>query len=72
MSAYIAKGNPSGLTDEEAKDFHKIFNTSAIVFVGVAVVAHILVWSWRPWFPPVGGYTTSALDTVQQIIGSLV
>ena len=65
------KVNASGLTDDEAQEFHKIFVKSFIVFLGIAVVAHILVWSWRPWLPPITGYTTSALDTVQAFVGML-
>jgi light-harvesting complex 1 beta chain len=37
------------LTPEEAKEFHKLFMSSFIGFTGVAVVAHWLVWMWRPW-----------------------
>ncbi len=37
------------LTEGEAKEFHKIFMSSFIGFTGVAVVAHLLVWFWRPW-----------------------
>ncbi|MEY4219628.1 MAG: hypothetical protein RL686_2135 [Pseudomonadota bacterium] len=33
--------NPSGLSDEEAQEFHQA--------VG-AFFAHSLVWIWRPWF----------------------
>lgn len=44
------------LTPEEAKEFHKMFVTSFIIFTIIAIVAHILVWSWRPWFPGVNGY----------------
>ena len=29
---------------------------------GVAVVAHFLVWLWRPWFPGPEGYTGASLD----------
>ena len=42
-------GSLSGLTEPEAKEFHKIFVTSFLVFTAIAVVAHILVWNWRPW-----------------------
>jgi light-harvesting complex 1 beta chain len=49
-------GSLSGLTDLEAKEFHKIFVTSFIVFTLIAIVAHILVWSWRPWIPGANGY----------------
>lgn len=39
----------SGLTEPEAREFHRIFMASFIGFTAVAVVAHILVWMWRPW-----------------------
>lgn len=39
----------SGLTANEAKEFHSLFVTSFVVFTVIAIVAHILVWSWRPW-----------------------
>lgn len=39
----------SGLTENEAREFHKIFVTGFLVFTAIAVVAHILVWQWRPW-----------------------
>jgi light-harvesting complex 1 beta chain len=62
----------SGLTDSEAKEFHSIFITSFIAFVVVAIVAHILVWSWRPWLPGPNGYQTSMIDglnVVRALIG---
>jgi light-harvesting complex 1 beta chain len=40
----------SGLTETEAKEFHSIFVTSFIIFTVIAIVAHVLVWQWRPWF----------------------
>jgi light-harvesting complex 1 beta chain len=39
----------SGLTESEAKEFHGIFVTSFIIFTVIAIVAHVLVWQWRPW-----------------------
>jgi light-harvesting complex 1 beta chain len=44
-------GSLSGLTEQEAKEFHGIFVTSFIVFTVIAIIAHILVWNWRPWLP---------------------
>jgi len=44
------------LTDSEAKEFHKIFLTSFIIFTIVAIIAHFLVWQWRPWLPGPEGY----------------
>jgi light-harvesting complex 1 beta chain len=49
----------SGLSEEEARGFHKIFMTSFAIFTAIAVIAHILVWNWRPWIPGVSGYQTS-------------
>jgi light-harvesting complex 1 beta chain len=43
------KQSLSGLTDEEAKEFHSIFVSSFLAFTTIAVIAHILVWMWRPW-----------------------
>ena len=40
----------SGLTDEEAKEFHEQFKTTFSAFVAVAAVAHLLVLAWKPWF----------------------
>jgi light-harvesting complex 1 beta chain len=39
----------SGLTETEAKEFHSIFVTSFIIFTVIAIIAHFLVWQWRPW-----------------------
>jgi len=43
-------GSPTGLTPEAAKAFHGLFMTSFIGFTVIAIVAHVLVWYWRPWF----------------------
>ena len=43
------KSTLTGLTDEEAKEFHGVFSASMTAFIGVAVVAHFLAWAWRPW-----------------------
>ncbi|MFS0737741.1 light-harvesting antenna LH1, beta subunit [Sphingomonas sp. 1P06PA] len=44
------------LTPEEAREFHKIFLTSFIIFTIVAIIAHVLAWNWRPWLPGPDGY----------------
>jgi len=59
----------SGLTPAEAQEFHKLFVMSFIGFTLIAVFAHILVWMWRPWIPPEGGY--SALEEGVRLAGSL-
>jgi len=39
----------SGLGEDEAKEFHSIFVVSFIAFTVIALIAHLLVWNWRPW-----------------------
>jgi light-harvesting complex 1 beta chain len=76
MAAEMEKqGGLAGLTEDEAKEFHKIFVQSFIIFTAVAVVAHILAWAWRPWLPPAGGWQASldgVRDTVLQTVTYLV
>ena len=55
-------GSLSGLTEGEAKEFHRIFMMSFIVFLLIAIVAHFFAWQWRPWLPGAGGYTSSILE----------
>jgi light-harvesting complex 1 beta chain len=63
-------GSMSGLTEAEAKEFHKIFITSFIIFVAIAAVAHFFAWQWRPWLPGPNGYT-SLMDGVHMLIPRL-
>jgi light-harvesting complex 1 beta chain len=51
------------LTDAEAKEVHKLFVASTAFFVFVAIVAHFLVWAWRPWLGEPRPY--AALESVQ-------
>ncbi|ESQ16366.1 MAG: light-harvesting protein [Thiohalocapsa sp. PB-PSB1] len=39
----------TGISDEEAQEFHGIFVQSMTGFFGVVVFAHLLAWLWRPW-----------------------
>ena len=57
-------GSLSGLTEAEAREFHGIFVKSFIIFTVIALIAHFLVWQWRPWLPGVEGYKTSQIETV--------
>lgn len=63
-------GSLSGLTEQEAKEFHSIFMTSFIVFTVIAIIAHFLVWNWRPWLPGPQGYA-SLMDGVNYAMSSL-
>lgn len=62
----------SGLTEGEAKEFHTVFMTSFLGFTVIAIIAHFLVWSWRPWIPGPHGYTTSLLDGAQGVATHLL
>jgi light-harvesting complex 1 beta chain len=64
----------SGLTESEAKEFHSLFVTSFIGFTVIAIIAHFLVWSWRPWIPGPKGYVmldgvTNALHGLLPLVG---
>ena len=58
MAADMRSGSASGLTAQEAKEFHSLFMTGFIMFTVIAIIAHFLVWSWRPWLPGVTGYAS--------------
>jgi light-harvesting complex 1 beta chain len=45
-------GSLSGLTEAEAKEFHRLFVISFIGFTVLAAIAHWIVWSIEPWGVP--------------------
>ncbi|MEM1384484.1 MAG: light-harvesting antenna LH1, beta subunit [Pseudomonadota bacterium] len=60
------KGFYTGLTEDEAKEFHEVYMSGFVLFTIVAVVAHFLTYIWRPWFRPLPeGY--ASLDGVRDI-----
>jgi light-harvesting complex 1 beta chain len=61
----------TGLTEREAKEFHGIFMSSFIAFTVIAIIAHILAWMWRPWLPPMKGYS-SLIDGSHSAFASLL
>ena len=70
MAADNRGGSLSGLTEQEAKEFHGIFMTSFILFTVIAIIAHFLVWQWRPWLPGPQGYA-SLMDGVNYALSYL-
>lgn len=62
----------SGLSEAEAQEFHNFYIQGMMIFVAIAVVAHFLVWLWRPWFPGDGGYGAASLDGVIQTAASVL
>ncbi|MEQ1712468.1 MAG: light-harvesting antenna LH1, beta subunit [Hyphomicrobium sp.] len=49
MAGIGDKLNTSGLSDQEARELHGGFMQMTILYVAIAVVAHVLMWMWRPW-----------------------
>ncbi len=45
----MSQSTLSGLTEDQAKEFHSVFMSSFIGFTVVAALAHVAVWMWRPW-----------------------
>lgn len=39
----------TGLTDEQAQELHEVYLKGFYLFTGVALVAHLLTFVWRPW-----------------------
>jgi light-harvesting complex 1 beta chain len=56
MASDNDRSSLSGLTEAEAQEFHGLFIKSFIAFTVIAIIAHVLVWSWRPWIPGPKGY----------------
>jgi hypothetical protein len=46
----MAMYDKGGMTEEEAIRFNKYWVAGTGVWVLGAVGAHLLAWSWRPWF----------------------
>ena len=65
------QGSLSGLTEQEAKEFHSIFMTSFIIFTVIAVVAHFLAWQWRPWLPGSSGYASIVNDAKEAVMAAI-
>jgi light-harvesting complex 1 beta chain len=64
MADNSRSGSMSGLSEAEAREFHGIFVKSFILFTVIAIIAHFLVWNWRPWLPGVDGYKTSQIENI--------
>lgn len=40
----------TGLTDDQAQELHSVYMSGLYLFATIALVAHVLVLIWRPWF----------------------
>ncbi len=65
------KVGPQGITEEEAKEFHSLYMQYATLYALVAVVAHILVWMWRPWFGAAKPMLSSLEGAGQSIVSTI-
>lgn len=63
------ENSASGLSSKEAQEFHSLYMMGFIGFTLVAIVAHFLVWTWRPWLPGEDGY--GALQGVNSLIEAI-
>lgn len=60
----------SGLSEGEAQEFHKFYIQGMMIFTAIAVVAHFLVWMWRPWIAPPEGF--ASLEGVSQTVATVL
>ena len=60
----------TGMSEGEAQEFHKYYLQGMWLFVAIAVVAHLLVWLWRPWIPGPEGY--AALEGASQTVSAFL
>jgi light-harvesting complex 1 beta chain len=70
MTSDNDRSSLSGLTESEAQEFHALFVKSFMGFTVIAIIAHMLVWSWRPWIPGPKGY--AMLDSVSTALHGLL
>jgi light-harvesting complex 1 beta chain len=40
----------TGLTDDQAQELHSVYMSGLYLFVIIALIAHLAVFIWRPWF----------------------
>jgi hypothetical protein len=43
--------NHTGLSEAEAKEVHAYFMKGLQIWVAVSALAHVMTYSWLPWFP---------------------
>ena len=46
----VAHQRLAGLAVEQAQELHSVYMSGLWLFSAVAVVAHLAVYIWRPWF----------------------
>ncbi len=71
MSSTDNAGSATGLTEAEAKEVNGWFIKGFAVYVAFAVVAHILMWMWRPWIAT-GAAQSSLIEAGQNVAAIMV
>jgi light-harvesting complex 1 beta chain len=46
----MAEQSVSGLTEQQAKEFHEQFKVTYTAFVGIAALVHLFIIASNPWF----------------------
>ena len=46
----MADQSLSGLTEQQAKEFHEQFKITYSAFVGIAALVHLFIVAVNPWF----------------------
>lgn len=70
MADNMTGGSPSGFTEAEAREFHALYVQGFIGFTAIALVAHLLVYMWRPW--PAPAKAAELIDGVNAVLHALV
>jgi len=52
-----------GLDDDQARELHEAYLKGFHLFSATALVAHLLVFIWRPWFS--GVYSRHLMDRIK-------
>jgi light-harvesting complex 1 beta chain len=50
LTTMAEQASLSGLTEQQAKEFHEQFKITYTAFVGIAAVVHLFVIAANPWF----------------------
>jgi light-harvesting complex 1 beta chain len=62
--AAASGGSLPGVAKNASHGFYVIFVASFVVLLAVALIAQLIAWKWRPWFPGAEG-ETSLIDAVK-------
>ena len=61
----------SGMTESEAKELHGYFATWFSIYLAFAIVAHALMYFWRPWIRPTERAMLEGAEVVSSVINVL-